>query len=776
MPPAFSADCLESSNLIGRRLIFCNEEYLCLGVIRTKKHNKNRRHVIGQNRWYTMPFIVILLLSVVLCIVIMNLTYQVILNNEIDSSRAAAQQVIDIMEDTLTSAENLNNLFQYNKNIREIISAAGHLDMLQKVLEFNNIGLNYSNVNNFIKNYAVCLTDAGIIITDKCVYLQPDLYQSYLKIYSDFSWAEFHDMCSDLHKPCLWPSQTCRIDLSVEEQNEMLYTVPLIDIYKGKYAGQSLFYISAEEISLAMSKISTEKDAFSQMSYDDNVILQSGNIPEGILISQNNDDGLSYTIVRYNQGKMYLFEVASIKYNLKIKVGLPHSGVVQKCISRIQWVLICLGSLILLVLAVAIRAIHKNRSTLSNISVHLDGEASPGRIEKAIKNMKEEVNSLNEFTEKQKMMICDMTCRQLVHGFDFDEAEMEQQLEYVGIRLENDEKPMRAVYLQIQELNSSFQTAVLNQATLRSELAVFDRLQYLLVENRDLIALLYYDEPNFDQLTGLYWHLSNRSNFQVRLFVGSPFTQLHHARISFQHALKLLQTDSGEHYICIWEDTAQRCIFDYDRREEDKLITLIEQGNETEARTELGLIFSHNFRERHLLPHMRTLLYYRLISTLALIQCGSSEDLHFTELTGDESPEDFFAIYEGEAVRLCKLQNENRAKEEKKVDDDMISFLLMHYLDPNISITMVAQHFGYSESYSSLRLKRVLNKSFSSYIEELRIKKAKEYLTSGELNINEISQAVGYSSASVFGRAFKRACGLTPSEYQTKIREDGRNK
>lgn len=61
--------------------------------------------------------------------------------------------------------------------------------------------------------------------------------------------------------------------------------------------------------------------------------------------------------------------------------------------------------------------------------------------------------------------------------------------------------------------------------------------------------------------------------------------------------------------------------------------------------------------------------------------------------------------------------------------------------------------------------------SFSEYIEGLRIEKAKEYLSDGNMNINRISRQAGYSSAGVFGRAFKRALGCTPSEYQTRSKK-----
>jgi AraC-like DNA-binding protein len=48
----------------------------------------------------------------------------------------------------------------------------------------------------------------------------------------------------------------------------------------------------------------------------------------------------------------------------------------------------------------------------------------------------------------------------------------------------------------------------------------------------------------------------------------------------------------------------------------------------------------------------------------------------------------------------------------------------------------------------------------------LRIQRAKELLESSDDKLEAIAPAVGYVSALVFSRAFKRWVGCTPSEYR----------
>lgn len=64
------------------------------------------------------------------------------------------------------------------------------------------------------------------------------------------------------------------------------------------------------------------------------------------------------------------------------------------------------------------------------------------------------------------------------------------------------------------------------------------------------------------------------------------------------------------------------------------------------------------------------------------------------------------------------------------------------------------------------RFKRATNSTLIDYLQNLRIEEAKRLLESGDMPVDEISEAVGYEDASFFRRLFKRRTGLTPSLYR----------
>jgi transcriptional regulator GlxA family with amidase domain len=62
--------------------------------------------------------------------------------------------------------------------------------------------------------------------------------------------------------------------------------------------------------------------------------------------------------------------------------------------------------------------------------------------------------------------------------------------------------------------------------------------------------------------------------------------------------------------------------------------------------------------------------------------------------------------------------------------------------------------------------KQRFGKTFTSYLNNIRIKKASELLKNSNLSVTEIAFFVGYGSVSQFERIFKKVYALSPKDYQ----------
>lgn len=80
--------------------------------------------------------------------------------------------------------------------------------------------------------------------------------------------------------------------------------------------------------------------------------------------------------------------------------------------------------------------------------------------------------------------------------------------------------------------------------------------------------------------------------------------------------------------------------------------------------------------------------------------------------------------------------------------------------------------FSINPSTLSTIFKQQTGKNISSYIEDIRIKEAMRLLRTTDWTINQISEAVGYLTASTFCRAFRRNTGYNTSTYKSMVGEE----
>lgn len=92
-------------------------------------------------------------------------------------------------------------------------------------------------------------------------------------------------------------------------------------------------------------------------------------------------------------------------------------------------------------------------------------------------------------------------------------------------------------------------------------------------------------------------------------------------------------------------------------------------------------------------------------------------------------------------------------------------YIQLHPAEP-LSIDFLAGRLGYSKYYLSSLFKKETGCSVGDYIKFARIERAKILLVSSNMNVENIWEAVGFSSRSVFGKAFRSVVGMTPREYR----------
>lgn len=97
--------------------------------------------------------------------------------------------------------------------------------------------------------------------------------------------------------------------------------------------------------------------------------------------------------------------------------------------------------------------------------------------------------------------------------------------------------------------------------------------------------------------------------------------------------------------------------------------------------------------------------------------------------------------------------------------DKVILYIGQHYKE-EINLSELAGEFFVVPTYLAKRFKEKKNCTVMQYLENMRLKKARELLESSPLSISDIAMMVGYNDPNYFARSFKKVYDLTPREYR----------
>ena len=92
------------------------------------------------------------------------------------------------------------------------------------------------------------------------------------------------------------------------------------------------------------------------------------------------------------------------------------------------------------------------------------------------------------------------------------------------------------------------------------------------------------------------------------------------------------------------------------------------------------------------------------------------------------------------------------------------NYINEHYSDPNLNVSQVSDVFHVTPTHLTRVFKRQFGMGVLNYIHQVRINTAKPLL-SGGATVKEAAEQVGYSSAAILIRAFKKLEGTTPARF-----------
>jgi len=113
--------------------------------------------------------------------------------------------------------------------------------------------------------------------------------------------------------------------------------------------------------------------------------------------------------------------------------------------------------------------------------------------------------------------------------------------------------------------------------------------------------------------------------------------------------------------------------------------------------------------------------------------------------------------------------------------DEELLQKIMRYLEenlanPQLSVEELSKHVGMSRSSLYSKLLELTGETPVEYIRSVKLDKAAVLLAKSDMNIAQIAYSVGFSTSNYFAKSFKLKFNMLPSEYVSKMRNEGKKK
>lgn len=130
--------------------------------------------------------------------------------------------------------------------------------------------------------------------------------------------------------------------------------------------------------------------------------------------------------------------------------------------------------------------------------------------------------------------------------------------------------------------------------------------------------------------------------------------------------------------------------------------------------------------------------------------------------TVDELAQISHTMFEDYIRRVHNYQTQSKLSRPIRLVSDYIRM----YPDGDLTLKNLAKVSGYSEYYLSRKFKTETGSSISDFINQTKVERAKLLLRTSDLNIQDISDQLGFLSHTYFATIFRKYADCSPTEYR----------
>lgn len=120
---------------------------------------------------------------------------------------------------------------------------------------------------------------------------------------------------------------------------------------------------------------------------------------------------------------------------------------------------------------------------------------------------------------------------------------------------------------------------------------------------------------------------------------------------------------------------------------------------------------------------------------------------------------------------LISPRKESQTHTIKNIIKDAAAYIDKHY-NEELNLSLISEIYNVDSSYFSKLFSQEMGTTFTIYITEKRMEKARVLMRQRDMSLTDVAFAVGYEDYAYFSRVFKKNTGMSPREYKSLCRKE----
>nr|WP_232231521.1 response regulator [Paenibacillus sp. HW567] len=208
---------------------------------------------------------------------------------------------------------------------------------------------------------------------------------------------------------------------------------------------------------------------------------------------------------------------------------------------------------------------------------------------------------------------------------------------------------------------------------------------------------------------------------------------------------------------------------DPERDVEVQLLLAIETGNNEAIAPLVGQIIRKLVAVKREETYIKDNLIRIVSSTIARLEAVNSDIRPFiaahaspvSEVYSSDYLSDVETVVSDYMEQIAKqMHSGGRGNEIKRITD-----LIQRRYNENLKLGSLAEVFNYNSAYLGKMFKNQVGEHFNTYLDKVRIEKAKQFLNQG-MKVYEVAEKVGYMNSDYFNAKFRKYVGVSPTAFR----------